>query len=393
MKTRSAVAILVGAALVMIAWAWIQPDAAAQQPMGQPNQGMMGGGGMMGGTTQQGGQPAGPGPTSPQQAPGGNPGARGMGPRMSFFERPLITEMLSLQEQLGLSPEQVQQLQRLRSAFEKEAIRQQADIQAAEVDLSDLLAASPPDLGKIEAQVNKIATLTGNLRFARIKTLEEGRAVLSQEQWQKFQSMAPRMGPRGPYGGRWRQGQGRSNPYEGYGMMGPGMMGGHGPGMMGGGMMGGHGPGGMMGGYGPYGGYGQREFSSNGEQIYYTGVSEKNGPIARVGGPPWVQHFGAGCVACHGVQGRGGVPVMMGTAIPEDIRYTALTAPEQDKGEGTAKGEKEEKEHPPYTDATIGRAITQGLDESGKPLDRTMPRWQMSSEDVNDVIAYLKTLK
>jgi mono/diheme cytochrome c family protein len=301
--------------------------------------------------------------------------------------------MLSLQEELGLSAAQVQRLQGLRSRFEKEAIRQRAEIQATEVDLSDLLAASRPDLKKIEAQVTKIATLTGKLRFARIKTLEEGRAVLSQEQWQKFESMALGFAPMGPYAGPWQQGRLGPGPYGAYGMMGPGMMGGYGgPGGMmgyGGGMMGGYGgPGGMMGGA-PYGGYGKRQFASNGEQIYYTGVSQKNGPVPRIGGPPWVQHVGVGCVACHGVQGRGGVPVMMGTATPEDIRYTVLTASEQQK-EG---GKKEEMDHPPFTDATIKQAITQGVDPANKPLDWTMPRWQMADQDLNDVLEYLKSLR
>jgi mono/diheme cytochrome c family protein len=329
---------------------------------------------------------------------------------VGLSERPLISEMLSLQEQLGLSAAQVQRLQGLRSRFEKEGIKQQAEIQAAEVDLSDLLAASRPHLNKIEAQVAKIATLTGRLRFARIKTLEEGRAVLSQEQWQKFQSIATATGPMGFFRGEREQGQFGPGAYGRYGMMpggmGSGMMGGYGGsgGMMGygGGMMGGYGPGagygpgGMMGGYGPggmmggtpYGGYGKRQSASNGEQIYYTGVSQKNGPIPRIGGPPWVQHVGVGCVACHGVQGRGGVPVMMGTAIPEDIRYTVLTASEHRED-----GEKKEMDHPPFTDATIKQAITQGVDPANKPVDWTMPRWQMADQDLNDVLEYLKTLR
>jgi cytochrome c oxidase subunit 2 len=141
---------------------------------------------------------------------------------------------------------------------------------------------------------------------------------------------------------------------------------------------------GMMGGYGPYGGYGQRQFSSNGEQIYFTGASQKGGYIPRVGGPPWSQRVG--CVACHGPNGRGGVPVMMGTAIPADIRYDVLTGKVPEAG-----GEK--MDHPPYTDATIKRAITQGVDPAGKPLDWTMPRWQVSDEDVNDLVTYLKTLR
>lgn len=155
------------------------------------------------------------------------------------------------------------------------------------------------------------------------------------------------------------------------------------------GMFGGREPGwmrpGMMGGWGPWS-YEKRTFSSNGERIYYTGISAKDGPIPIAGGPMWLHMGPVGCVACHGLTGRGGVPVMMGAAVPEDIRYEALT-----KGEPGAG--KAETEHPPYTDALIKRAVTQGLDPAGKPLDWTMPRWQMSDQDLNDVIAYLKTLK
>jgi len=138
--------------------------------------------------------------------------------------------------------------------------------------------------------------------------------------------------------------------------------------------------GGMM------GDYGKESYSSNGERIYYSGVSERTGPIPFQGGPMWLRMHGGGCVSCHGVAGKGGVPVMMGTSIPADIRYKALTGEEHHK-----EGEKEE--HLPYTDELIRRAITKGLDPAGKPLDRTMPRWDMKKEDLDDVIKHLKTLK
>ena len=161
---------------------------------------------------------------------------------------------------------------------------------------------------------------------------------------------------------------GQGSPWQTAQMMGPGgsMMGqGMGPGMMGRGTA------------------LKKHFTSNGEQIYYTGASGKNGPIPSTGGPMWVQMHNAGCVTCHGVEGRGGVPVMMGTAIPADIRYEALIKGEYEYGE---KGT-------PYTDALIRRAITEGLDPDGKPLDRTMPRWQMPFQDLNDLLVYLKTLR
>ncbi len=178
-----------------------------------------------------------------------------------------------------------------------------------------------------------------------------------------------------PWGGRpWS-----ARPWGGRGPFG------WGPGGMDPGMMRRYGGSEAPGGWGPWS-YEKRTFASNGERIYYSGINAKDGPIPVAGGPMWLHMGPVGCVACHGVTGRGGVPVMMGTAIPEDIRYEALTRGGPEVG-------KAEPEQPPYTDALIKRAITQGVDSAGKPLDWTMPRWQMSEQDVNDVIAYLKTLK
>ncbi len=131
----------------------------------------------------------------------------------------------------------------------------------------------------------------------------------------------------------------------------------------------------------------KRLFTSNGERIYITGVSERTGRIPFQKGPMWLRMHGGSCANCHGATGKGGVPVMMGTAIPSDIRYKTLTVKEHHHEE-----EKEE-EHPPYTDELIRRAITRGLNPAGEPFDLTMPRFIMTKEDLDDVIEYLKTLK
>ncbi len=73
---------------------------------------------------------------------------------------------------------------------------------------------------------------------------------------------------------------------------GPGQwpMGPMGPGGMGAGRMGGPGGWGMMGGpgYVPL----NRRFTSNGERIYYTGISARTRPIPTEGGPMWMAHGG-----------------------------------------------------------------------------------------------------
>ncbi len=170
-------------------------------------------------------------------------------------------------------------------------------------------------------------------------------------------------------GGFWGDAMWPMGPWGSGGMfMGPGMMRGLGPGMMRG---------------WSWGWPGKQSFASNGERIYYTGISARTGPILASGGPMWVGMGGVGCVACHGVHGRGGIPVMMGTALPADIRYEALIKGEYEHG----------KKETPYTDALIKRAITEGLDPDGEALDWTMPRWKMAEEDFADLLTYLRTLR
>jgi len=124
------------------------------------------------------------------------------------------------------------------------------------------------------------------------------------------------------------------------------------------------------------------EYVSNGQLIYFTGVNERGERIPYEGGPMWLYRHGGSCATCHGADGRGGAPVMMGTEVAVDIRYHHLMEEEHEEGE----------EHPPYTDESIRRAITGGLDPAGVPLDLTMPRWHMSDQDLDDLLEFLKTL-
>ncbi|HUW95299.1 MAG TPA: cytochrome c [Anaerolineae bacterium] len=125
-----------------------------------------------------------------------------------------------------------------------------------------------------------------------------------------------------------------------------------------------------------------QEYVSNGQMIYFTSRNQQGQRIPFDGAPMWLYMQGGSCASCHGADGRGGAPVMMGTEIPGDIRYSHLTEEEHEEGE----------EHPPYTDELIRRAITLGLNPAGEPLDLTMPRWRMSDQDLDDLIEFLKTL-
>src|SRR5712692_539381 len=71
-------------------------------------------------------------------------------------ERPLITIILAHREDLGLSPAQLQTLERLRAEFQREAIKRDADLRVAEMDLAALLKADPVDLSKAEGKIREI---------------------------------------------------------------------------------------------------------------------------------------------------------------------------------------------------------------------------------------------
>jgi mono/diheme cytochrome c family protein len=91
---------------------------------------------------------------------------------------------------------------------------------------------------------------------------------------------------------------------------------------------------------------------------------------------------GFACVNCHGADGKGG---REGSIVMADIRYATLTRP-------LAAAPPWNRARAPYTDATLARAITEGIDSSGQQLDASMPRWRLSEAELADLIGYLKRL-
>lgn len=134
----------------------------------------------------------------------------------------------------------------------------------------------------------------------------------------------------------------------------------------------------------PYGVDIKTEFESNGETIYYSGYNESGQKIPISYGPNWLYVHGGSCVNCHGVDGKGGVPIMMAYSVPPDITYNSLTSEDHEMQDG--------EDHIPYTDETIKIAIRDGIESSGEELDLAMPRWDMTEDDLDDIVAYLKEL-
>lgn len=108
---------------------------------------------------------------------------------MKSEERPLIAFILRNREKLDLSAAQVKSLEQLRNDFQKESIRKDADLRVAEMDLNALLIADKVDMPKVEAKVREIERMRGDLRIARIRTIQKGKDLLNADQRKKLQEL------------------------------------------------------------------------------------------------------------------------------------------------------------------------------------------------------------
>lgn len=114
-----------------------------------------------------------------------------------------------------------------------------------------------------------------------------------------------------------------------------------------------------------------------GRKIYREGAE---GMVAVVSGTP-VASSVLPCGSCHGADGRGRPE---GGVKPSNLTWEDLT---RDRS-GSADG----RRHPGYTEKQLRRAITMGLDPAGNALQAAMPRYRMSNQQMDDLIAYLKVL-
>ncbi len=144
-------------------------ERAACDQLPTPMNGMMGPG-MMGPPARLGGQ---------------------MGAHVGFADRP-ITLMLERRDDLKLTSEQVAKLETLRAGFEKKAEEGFRTLQEQHGELQRILGADRVHLAKAEATLKTIAALRTDIALKRIEVIEEGKSVLTEEQWATFKKLSAR---------------------------------------------------------------------------------------------------------------------------------------------------------------------------------------------------------
>lgn len=109
-----------------------------------------------------------------------------LGPRGAREDRPVISQMLNNKEALGLSSDQVRRLEQLRDNFQRQTIRNEADLRIMELDIAALLDSEPVDMTKLETKMREEEKLRTDLRIARIRAIEQGKALLNADQKKKL---------------------------------------------------------------------------------------------------------------------------------------------------------------------------------------------------------------
>jgi hypothetical protein len=140
-----------------------------------------------------------------------------------------------------------------------------------------------------------------------------------------------------------------------------------------------------------------------GEAIYLNGKLSTSAPLRGARNyAPDVEGAAAACVNCHRRSGLGELegPVLVppvtarylyrarGRDWSGNLENAALTMAEP----GTRPELLSQAERSAYTDATLARAIREGIGADGRTLDYLMPRYRIDDADMASLIAYLKQL-
>lgn len=87
---------------------------------------------------------------------------------------------------LDLTDEQKEKLASIRAEYRKTTIRLDADIEVAEVELKELVAAPEMDLGQVEEKIDEISDKNAELRLYRLKTFSDVKKLLTPAQLDKL---------------------------------------------------------------------------------------------------------------------------------------------------------------------------------------------------------------
>ena len=120
-----------------------------------------------------------------------------------------------------------------------------------------------------------------------------------------------------------------------------------------------------------------------GKALYLRGESPSGKPIIAMLGDVDVPPSTMPCAGCHGLRAEGKTE---GGVTAGNLTWSNMTKP---YGHTHPSGRK----HGAFDEKLFAQSLIDGVDPAGNKLAVAMPRFQMSSEDMADLIAYLKRIE
>jgi len=120
-----------------------------------------------------------------------------------------------------------------------------------------------------------------------------------------------------------------------------------------------------------------------GKALHMRGESRSGKEITAMLGEIDVPASTMNCAGCHGLRGEGKTE---GGVTAGNLTWSNLLKP---YGHTHPSGRK----HGPFNESSFIRAVVNGIDPDGNNLLVAMPRFKMSTEDMADLIAYLKRIE
>jgi ABC-type branched-subunit amino acid transport system substrate-binding protein len=120
-----------------------------------------------------------------------------------------------------------------------------------------------------------------------------------------------------------------------------------------------------------------------GRRLYLEGRGAGGREVTAFLGGTALPASAVACAGCHGADG-GGRPE--GGILPPPVGWSELARP---GGHVHPAG----RRHPPFDARSLVRAVTEGIDPAGNALDPAMPRFSLSREEGEDLVAYLRVVE
>jgi Spy/CpxP family protein refolding chaperone len=109
--------------------------------------------------------------------------------RMLGVEAPWISIALRHQSELNLSPDQVANLEKIRTQHRDQSTPIQEQLRATESEITAVLQETPANLIQAKLKIEQAEKLRSQLRYMRTEALENGKSVLTAQQRDQLKSI------------------------------------------------------------------------------------------------------------------------------------------------------------------------------------------------------------